>query len=182
LGGYCNFILIAAIRVFNPIFHPDLIVTSGEGTSLVEQIRYAIGGRFFGAALLVVIASQIVEEKTKHFKKEISSFTNFKREIEEKTKQLDNRLTKIEGTFEELKLAIIKKIGTYGDDIKNLSHEMRATQNSFSKILDPLTDNIRELQNITGNKSISKEQTKKPAKTPITKTKKTKTSFEDYLR
>ena len=48
--------LIAAIKVFNPVFHPDLIITSGEGTSLVEQISYASGGRVFGTILLIVIA------------------------------------------------------------------------------------------------------------------------------
>ena len=31
--------LIAAIKVFNPVFHPDLGIASGEGTSMLEQIR-----------------------------------------------------------------------------------------------------------------------------------------------
>ena len=48
--------LIAAIKVFNPVFHPDLIVTSGEGISLVEQINYLAGGRVFGTVLLIIIA------------------------------------------------------------------------------------------------------------------------------
>ena len=48
--------LVAAIKVFNPVLHPDLIVTSGEGTSLVEQIRYAAGGTVFGTILLIIIA------------------------------------------------------------------------------------------------------------------------------
>ena len=52
--------LIAAIKVFNPVFHPDLIVTSGEGTSLVEQIRYGAEGTVFGSILLIVIAGIVV--------------------------------------------------------------------------------------------------------------------------
>jgi len=48
--------LVAAIKVFNPVFHPDLIVTSGEGTSIVEQIRYGADGTVFGTILLMVIA------------------------------------------------------------------------------------------------------------------------------
>lgn len=48
--------MIAAIKVFNPVFHPDLIVTSGEGTSLVEQIRYGAEGTVFGTILLIIIA------------------------------------------------------------------------------------------------------------------------------
>ena len=48
--------LISAIKVFNPVFHPDLIITSGEGTSLIEQISYGSGGRVFGTILLIIIA------------------------------------------------------------------------------------------------------------------------------
>ena len=51
--------LIAAIRVFNPIFHPDLGITSGEGTSLLEQLSYASEGRIFGTVLLIIIAAAV---------------------------------------------------------------------------------------------------------------------------
>lgn len=51
--------LISAIRVFNPVFHPDLIITSGEGTSLIEQISYASDGRVFGTVLLLLIAGAV---------------------------------------------------------------------------------------------------------------------------
>lgn len=48
--------LISAIKVFNPVFHPDLVITSGEGTSLVEQIAYSLDGRVTGTILLIIIA------------------------------------------------------------------------------------------------------------------------------
>ena len=51
--------LISAIKVFNPVFHPDLIITSGEGTSLIEQIRYGASGTLFGTILLIVIAGVV---------------------------------------------------------------------------------------------------------------------------
>jgi len=52
--------IVAAIKVFNPVLHPDLVVTSGEGgTSLVQQIRYAAGGSAFGTILLIVIAGLV---------------------------------------------------------------------------------------------------------------------------
>ncbi len=57
--------LIAAIRVFNPIFHPDLIITSGEGTSLIEQISYAYEGRIFGTVLLLIISAVVAMIITK---------------------------------------------------------------------------------------------------------------------
>ena len=49
--------LISAIKVFNPVFHPDLIITTGEGVSLVDQIRYGADGTVFGTLLLIGIAA-----------------------------------------------------------------------------------------------------------------------------
>lgn len=48
--------LISAIKVFNPVFHPDLIITSGEGISLMSQIVYGASGTVFGTILLIIIA------------------------------------------------------------------------------------------------------------------------------
>lgn len=48
--------LISAIKVFNPVFHPDLIITSGEGISLMSQIVYGVNGTVFGTILLIIIA------------------------------------------------------------------------------------------------------------------------------
>ncbi|MEK6914832.1 MAG: hypothetical protein AABW83_04230 [Nanoarchaeota archaeon] len=48
--------LISAIKVFNPVFHPDLIITSGEGVSLMQQIVYGANGTLFGTILLIIIA------------------------------------------------------------------------------------------------------------------------------
>lgn len=129
------------------------------------------------------IASQILEEKTKNFKKELFLLTKFKKESEEKIKQIDIRLAKIENTFEELQLAIIRKIGDYGEDIKNLSNEMRSTQESFSKILNPLTDQFRGIEesNETEMTKTQKIQTESKPKSQ-TPSKKPETSFEDYLR
>ncbi|MAG02538.1 hypothetical protein CMI42_04315 [Candidatus Pacearchaeota archaeon] len=51
--------LVAAIKVFNPVFHPDLLLTSGQGTSLLEQISYGTDGRIFGTILLLGIVGAV---------------------------------------------------------------------------------------------------------------------------
>jgi len=48
--------LIAAIKVFNPVLHPDLIVASGQGTSFAEQIRGYLDGGILGSVLLIIVA------------------------------------------------------------------------------------------------------------------------------
>ena len=137
------------------------------------------GGGGGGADIETIndISSQLIDEKTKHFKKEVTEFTNFKKESHNKLEELDKRLIKIEDTIEDLKMAIIRKIGEYGEDIQNLSNEMKATQNSFAKIINPLTTNAKAVQEktTTQNPSTNNQTSKK------TNTKKAD-SFENYLR
>ncbi|MBD3252589.1 hypothetical protein GF386_02570 [Candidatus Pacearchaeota archaeon] len=98
------------------------------------------------------IAEQVVEERTASIKRQIDLFRKFREEAALAIEKLNQRLTKIENNFNEMQMAIIKKIGDYGDSINNISKEMRATQESFSKVLDPLTENIRNLKKITKHK------------------------------
>lgn len=52
--------LIAAIKVFNPVFHPDLLITSGEGTSMLGQIRTYINSNGYAGSVLLLITAIIV--------------------------------------------------------------------------------------------------------------------------
>ncbi len=121
------------------------------------------------------ISSQLIDEKTKHFKKEFSEFTGFKKDSQNKLEELDQRLTKIEDHIEELKMAIIRKIGDYGDDINKLANEMQATRDSFGKIINPLTENAKMA------KAVKEAQPKTESKPKTQKSSKADT-FEDYLR
>ena len=105
-------------------------------------------------------------------------------------------MIKLEDIFTQLQISILKKIGEYGSDIKNISNEMVKTQESFSKILNPLTDNIRELKRISDEKNPSSNLRQEETKKDITKNttnnnlnnkKRTSSinknpSFDDYLR
>jgi len=51
--------LVSAIYVFNPVFHPDLGIASGEGTSMLEQAKEYMGGGFLGSILLLIIAGVV---------------------------------------------------------------------------------------------------------------------------
>lgn len=57
--------LIAAIYVFNPVFHPGLGITSGQGTSMIEQIRGYLDGGVAGSILLLVVAIVVAWVVTK---------------------------------------------------------------------------------------------------------------------
>ena len=90
------------------------------------------------------IAEQIVEEKTMALKNQITEATRFKDELILEIEKINQRLTKIEDVFNQLQMAILGKIGEYGEDIKNISKEMQATQESFSKMINPVIDKARK--------------------------------------
>ncbi|MBR9705557.1 hypothetical protein GOV14_00840 [Candidatus Pacearchaeota archaeon] len=94
------------------------------------------------------IAEQIVEEKNTKIHKQITEIIRFKEEATFSLVKMSERLEKIETMFHELQVAILGKIGEYGEDVKNISQEMHATQDTFSKFVNPLTDNISELKKI----------------------------------
>ncbi len=124
------------------------------------------------------VASQVVDEKTNQLKKQISLFNSFKEDTSLEIKKINERLSNMENTFNQLQIAIIGKIGEYGKNIQNISKEMHATQNSFSKILNPLTDNIKEMQKITGKQTPERPKPKTKKSAP----KKQSSGFENYLR
>ena len=142
------------------------------------------------------IAEQMVEEKTVELKKTISSFKSYNEETRAEFERITKRLERLENNFGELQVAILRKIGEYGENIKNISSEMHETQDSFSKILNPLTDNIRELQKLTGEKKQQnqKQQPKEERKNkeeivekeaeqqPREPKTKPEPGFKDYLR
>lgn len=57
--------LIAAIRVFNPVFHPEYIVVSGNQPEVISQIRSVFSSQVSGSILLLVIAAIVAWVLTK---------------------------------------------------------------------------------------------------------------------
>jgi len=95
------------------------------------------------------MVEQAIEEKNQDLKKQVLSFTRFKEDSSIEINKISQRLQKIEDTISELQTAILRKIGEYGNDIHSIAREMQETQNTFSKIVDPLTDSIRDLREIS---------------------------------
>jgi len=53
--------LIAAIKVFNPVFHPDLVITSGEnGPGVIQQFKDFISSSKIAGSLILMIVAGLV--------------------------------------------------------------------------------------------------------------------------
>jgi archaellum component FlaC len=122
------------------------------------------------------IANQIIEESMGKLKEQLSSTGKMKTEINTEIQEIDSRLKKVEDIIQQLQFSIIKKMGDYGEAVSNISKEVRATQDSFSKLVNPIMDKKRGIQ--------QEEQTKPAESQKRTQSKggKSSASFEDYLR
>ena len=118
------------------------------------------------------IADQITEEKISKIKKDISSFSRFKQDTSAEIDRINKRLEKIESTLHEMQMAILRKIGEYGENINNISKELKATQESFSKLANPIIDHQKRQK----TESSQKETHHKG------RPKKSHDDFEGYLR
>jgi hypothetical protein len=125
------------------------------------------------------IAKQEVEESTKKIRQEVESLLKLKSELQAQIANLDTRLSRIELTIQELQTAIIKKIGEYGEAISGISEEVKSTQESFSKLINPILDNKR--QNILAS-SESEEKPKVQKNKPNMRKTDSSPGFEEYFR
>ena len=76
--------------------------------------------------------------------------------------------------MENLQSAILKKIGDYGGAVQNISKDLQATQESFSKLINPLIDQKRGKPSPKIKKS---SQTTENSEKSINEA-----GFEDYFR
>jgi hypothetical protein len=54
--------LVAAIQVFNPVFHSDLVLTEGNsgGVTMMDQLRDFFGSSKVAGSLLLILAAGVV--------------------------------------------------------------------------------------------------------------------------
>jgi len=92
------------------------------------------------------IAEQIVDEKLQKIEKEVSDILRFKIETDGRLASLNERVRRIELIIDSLQSSILGKIGGYEKDISNLKQELETTQESFSKVLEPLPEKQKTIE------------------------------------
>jgi len=103
------------------------------------------------------IAEEIVSEKWQEVKGKISDVIEWKTYAEKRIISVEDRIKRMESSFDRLQIALLGKVQEYGQNIRDLGAEMNSMQGAFSKVLSPLVDNVKELGKITeGMKSKAK--------------------------
>lgn len=127
------------------------------------------------------IAKQAIEEELGKLKDQMQEVVKLKTDLKFQIENIDNRLKEIEATIQELQSAIIKKIGSYGDAISDISNELKATQDSFGKLVNPIVDAKRKTSIASSTKP--KPKSKKASSSKASRSPSTSGSgFEDYFR
>lgn len=113
---------------------------------------------------IIEISEQIFNEKILTISKQIDNLEKFKSEFQIKIDHLSTRLEKIESIINKLQVAILEKIGSYGQNLNSIKKEMSMMQDSFGKIINPLAD--KSSQNT--NNEYSKKRLQIPPTQKIT--------------
>lgn len=115
-----------------------------------NQYSYPSGG--MDSDTIIEIAEQVFFEKTKKIQKQVEDLNEFKILTHTRIENIADRLKRIETIIDKLQIAILEKIGSYGENINSIKKEMAMMQDSFGKVIN---------QAVKGSKSSSKETSRK---------------------
>ena len=85
---------------------------------------------------MIEISEQVFSEKIKKIQKQVEILNEFKTLGMTKIDNTSDRLKRIETTIDKLQIAILEKIGSYGENIEGIKKEMSMMQDSFGKVVN----------------------------------------------
>jgi len=99
------------------------------------------------------IAEQIVIEKLEAFTQRTGDLVSFRSEVEDRLRELSERIKRIENSLDKVQQAVIGKIGEYGDNLGFIKKDMNNLHETMSKMMNPLIDNYMEMKKFNQTKS-----------------------------
>jgi hypothetical protein len=109
-----------------------------------SQAGYAEQGAGFDTSTIIEIAEQVFSEKTSRMEKQLDKMNEFVNLAEVKMSGTDERIKRIEKIIDNLQIKILEKISSYGENIESVKKEMSMMQDSFSKTLPKLIEDVEE--------------------------------------
>ena len=85
--------------------------------------------------MMMEVADQVFSEKIKKTQKLAESTSEATALLQNKIENISDRLKKIENTIDKLQIAILEKVGSYGQNLESVKKEMSMMQDSFSKMI-----------------------------------------------
>jgi len=95
------------------------------------------------------LVESIINEKWRSLIENFGDMGIWKERARTEISSIKQELIRLENRFENLQRAIIGRITTYDENIREVGSEIKALEKVFEKIINPLTTNIKELDRIT---------------------------------
>ncbi len=95
------------------------------------------------------LVEEVVEEKWREFVKSVGNVAVWKARMSDDLEATKQELLRTQKRIEELQTAVLGKVKDYSQNVIEINREMKALEQVFGKILEPLTDNIKELKKVT---------------------------------
>ena len=113
---------------------------------------------------MIEIAEQVFFEKSRGMQKQMESINEIKTLMQERIKDLSERMIAIESVISRLQTAILEKVGSYGENLESIKKEMNMMQGSFGKIVNQIADNSQRKPQFSDDNLESTPQNENSAK------------------
>ena len=129
---------------------PDQAEDTGAGEGTVAQQQYAMPPQpAMSYEEMQALVEQIIEEKWRDMMRDVGDIALFKVRVGDDLEAVKQEILRTQKRLEDLQVAVLGKVRDYGQSIQSLSGDIKALENVFSRILEPLTSNVKELSRIT---------------------------------
>ncbi len=98
---------------------------------------------------MIEIADQIFADKIRKFQKQFDSTIEMSSLLQGKVENMNERLKKIEAMIDKLQIAILEKVGSYGQNLEGIKKEMSMMQDSFTKMVTPQREAKKQPESIS---------------------------------
>ena len=128
---------------------PEQGEDAGAGQETVQQ-QYAMPPQpAIGYEEMQALVEQIVEEKWRDMMHDVGNIGLFKARVTDDLEAVKQELLRTQKRLEDLQVAVLGKVRDYSQSMQAVGSDIKALEQVLSKILQPLTSNVKELSRIT---------------------------------
>ncbi len=98
------------------------------------------------------ILEQIIEEKWGEVEEKLKTMEEWKNKIEKEMEKINTRIDDFKSRIDSIESTLTAKVDEYSKNMQEVSVEMQALDKVMSKLIPTLTDNIKELKELTEKK------------------------------
>jgi len=95
------------------------------------------------------IAESIIDEKWQKIMEDVGDIPSWKERVRTEIISIKQEVLRIENRFETLQQSILGRIKEYDRGVEDLGTDIKAVEKLLQNILQPLTNNVKELQRVT---------------------------------